>query len=46
MDQRRDLLAELLRDLTGLAHRYLRNDISARRNDGLSFRGYAAYASS
>jgi 23S rRNA (cytosine1962-C5)-methyltransferase len=35
MDQRRAPLAELLRDLTGLTHIYLRNDISARRNDGL-----------
>lgn len=35
IDLRRDLLAGLLRDLTGLQHVYLRNDLSARRNDGL-----------
>lgn len=35
IDQRRQLLATLLRELTGLEHVYLRNDLSARRNDGL-----------
>jgi 23S rRNA (cytosine1962-C5)-methyltransferase len=35
MDRRRDVLAGLLRDLTGLEHIYLRNDLSVRRNDGL-----------
>ena len=35
MDLRRDVLAGLLRDLTGLEHIYLRNDLSVRRNDGL-----------
>jgi len=35
MDLRRDILAGLLRELTGLEHVYLRNDLSVRRNDGL-----------
>jgi 23S rRNA (cytosine1962-C5)-methyltransferase len=35
MDMQQDLLAELLRELTGIAHMYLRNDLSTRRNDGL-----------
>jgi 23S rRNA (cytosine1962-C5)-methyltransferase len=35
MDLRLDVLARLLRDLTGLEPIYLRNDLSARRNDGL-----------
>lgn len=35
MDLRRDLLAGLLRELTGLERVYLRNDLSVRRNDGL-----------
>lgn len=35
MDQRCQILATLLRDLTGLEQVYLRNDLSARRNDGL-----------
>ena len=35
IDLRRDILARLLRELTGLEHVYLRNDLSARRNDGL-----------
>jgi 23S rRNA (cytosine1962-C5)-methyltransferase len=35
MDQRQDMLAGFLRDLTGLKHCYLRNDLTTRRNDGL-----------
>src|SRR5262249_37073669 len=35
MDLRRDILAGLLRELTGLERVYLRNDLSVRRNDGL-----------
>ena len=35
MDLRRDTLAGLLRELTGLEQVYLRNDLSVRRNDGL-----------
>src|SRR4029453_12587051 len=35
MDLRRDVLARLLRELTGLEQIYLRNDLSVRRNDGL-----------
>jgi 23S rRNA (cytosine1962-C5)-methyltransferase len=35
MDLRRDILARLLCELTGLAQVYLRNDLSVRRNDGL-----------
>lgn len=35
MDLRRDTLASLLRELTGLEQIYVRNDLSARRNDGL-----------
>jgi 23S rRNA (cytosine1962-C5)-methyltransferase len=35
MDVRLDVLARLLRELTGLEQIYLRNDLSVRRNDGL-----------
>jgi 23S rRNA (cytosine1962-C5)-methyltransferase len=35
MDMRQDLVAGLLRDLTGITPIYLRNDLSTRRNDGL-----------
>ena len=35
MDLRLDMLARLLRALTGLEQIYLRNDLSVRRNDGL-----------
>ena len=35
MDLRLDMLARLLRELTGLEQIYLRNDLSVRRNDGL-----------
>jgi len=35
MDLRRDTMASLLRELTGLEQVYLRNDLSVRRNDGL-----------
>ena len=35
MDLQQALLAELLQELTGLEHIYLRNDLSTRRNDGL-----------
>jgi 23S rRNA (cytosine1962-C5)-methyltransferase len=35
MDLRRDILAGLLREVTGLEQVYLRNDLSVRRNDGL-----------
>ncbi|MDH3598992.1 MAG: class I SAM-dependent rRNA methyltransferase [Candidatus Tectomicrobia bacterium] len=35
MDRRQDVLAGFLRELTGIEHIYLRNDISVRRNDGL-----------
>jgi 23S rRNA (cytosine1962-C5)-methyltransferase len=35
MDMRHELLAGFLRELTGLEHIYLRNDLSVRRNDGL-----------
>lgn len=35
MDQRCDVLVGLLCELTGLEHVYLRNDLSARKNDGL-----------
>jgi 23S rRNA (cytosine1962-C5)-methyltransferase len=36
MDMRLDVLARLLRELTGLEQIYLRNDLSVRRNDGLA----------
>ena len=35
MDLQLDVLARLLRELTGLEQIYLRNDLSVRRNDGL-----------
>lgn len=35
MDQRQDDMAGMLKDLTGIEQIYFRNDLSARRNDGL-----------
>jgi 23S rRNA (cytosine1962-C5)-methyltransferase len=35
MDRRQALLAQLLREFTGLERLYLRNDLNTRRNDGL-----------
>lgn len=35
MDQRQEVLTKFLRELTGLEHLYLRNDMAVRRNDGL-----------
>jgi 23S rRNA (cytosine1962-C5)-methyltransferase len=41
MDLRQNLLAGLLRELTGIEHIYLRNDLHTRRNDGLELhRGF------
>ncbi len=36
MDQRQDDIAEMLKALTGIEQIYFRNDLSVRRNDGLS----------
>lgn len=36
MDQRQPILTAMLTELTGINHIYLRNDLSTRRNDGLT----------
>lgn len=40
MDQRQDEIADMLKTLTGIEHIYFRNDLSVRRNDGLSLESH------
>lgn len=43
MDRQQDLLVGLLREMTGISQFYLRNDLSTRRNDGLTLQhGFVA----
>jgi 23S rRNA (cytosine1962-C5)-methyltransferase len=43
MDLRQPILADLLRELTGIERIYLRNDLNTRRNDGLElYQGFLA----